>query len=159
MNHKTSLIRWVLTLLGVFALLYSADAQKGPRTGAISIDLRASYDIWPSDAKLQLKSIYTLADAKAKHADLWRAAAIMKWTDAQVMDMTLFEAGMWDATWKNADFLAMPNYPLHGGVCTSRNDIKIPNGAYLTTYPLEYGFGQWEGSGNGVGNAAYAGRA
>lgn len=159
MNHKNTLIRWGLTILATLALLLSVDAQKGPRTGAVSIDLRAAYDIWPSDAKLQLKSIYTLADAKAKHADLWRAAVVMKWTDAQVMDMTLFEAGMWDATWKNADFLAMANYPLHGGVLTSRNDIKMPNGAYLTTYPLEYGFGQWEGSGNGVGNAAYAGRS
>lgn len=148
------------TLILLFALAFAAavSGQAGPRTGAVAIDIRAEYDIWPSDVHLKVSSIYTPTTARAKHPDLWRSLAMLKLTEAQALDMTLFEAAMWDANLRNSDFIADGNYPLHGGLLIDRNDIKIPNGYYEVTRPLEYAFGQWEGSGGGTGNGAYAGR-
>lgn len=142
----------------LFLAFLTAFGQAGPRNGAVTVDIRATYDIWPSDAKLTLSSIYTLVQAKAKHPDLWVAAPVLKLTDADVMALTLFEAAVIDATWKNAQFQADPKYPIHGGMLLSRNDLILPNGAYYVTYPMEYAFGSITGSGNGTGNADYGGQ-
>ncbi len=164
MNHTRTTLARLALVLGALAWLTTADGQEKPRNTTITIDLRESFDLWPSDSRLTLGEVFTIEEAKVKYPDLFRRASLAKdkLTDAQVMRLTLFEAAHTAALWKNADFTPVPvaddpGLP-HGGILNSRNVIKWPAGEYMVTLPVEYDKGTIEGAGSGTGNGAYGGR-
>lgn len=165
-GRKVGVLELILFLLAMlFAGLGPLFGQTGTtKNTAVTqvIDLRAEYDLWPSDAKLTLRDVFTIEQAKVKYPALFtkRAQGCKdRLTDAEVMELTLFEAAHTDALFRNADLIDVGDPTLaHGVLIGSSNTILWPPGGYAVTRPIEYAKGTIEGAGAGVGNIEYGGR-
>jgi hypothetical protein len=111
-----------------------------------------------ANGKKTLSDLYgtRIADAKADFPDAFRAMATMRgWTDAQVMNLALFNALYTDAVWRGALYQSIAG---GGHRIISRNTVVCDlYGAWWINDNVNYAYGTYTFLNAGPGNADYAG--
>lgn len=127
-----------------------------------SYDLRDDYDLWPSDAQLQVGPVHGLVEGKKKYPDCWRSFVeekkpdgTAKYTaaqaDAAFQKLSLADAAAMDALWRKSPYVPIPGAR---GLLLSNNNITWPLGTYYCTVKQDIAYGIYSGSGSFNGDLA-----
>ncbi len=108
-----------------------------------------------ANAKKTLAEVYTVAEAKAEYPDAFRAMATTRqWTDAQTMQLAMFNAFFTDAVWRGALYQSVTG-SVQGRIISRNHIVCDVQGAWWFNDNLYYAYGTYVFPNGGPGNAEY----